>query len=290
MIESHRAHIRSASRKSTAKLKHMSSITAYAGTVPANYEACLGPLLFEPYALDIIERLQSDYVHDVLELACGTGRVTRHLAALVPEGGSLVATDLNPDMIELAKTIVQNEFIEWMVADAQALRFGNERFDHVICQFGVMFFEDKGRAFREAYRVLRNGGKYVFNVWDSLDVNPRSALIQQVFIDLLGEGSPDFMQKGPYSYFDREAICNELLRAGFEHVNLEVVTKQTRFLDPMDLVTGFVDGSPLSSFLSKQPPGLRQDVKDRLLEAIEGQAHLYGNSVPLQALVIEAIR
>src|SRR6476661_6264867 len=146
----------------------MSSLTAFAGSVPANYDRYLGPLLFEPYALDLVERLKNDQLKQVLEIACGTGRVTRHLTKLVEADGRLVASDLNPDMIAQAKTQLTGERVQWQVADAQQLPFDANSFDHVICQFGVMFFPDKPAAFREAYRVMQPGGKYIFSVWDNM--------------------------------------------------------------------------------------------------------------------------
>lgn len=264
-------------------------IAAFNGTVPANYETYLGPLLFEPYALDLAARLQRDRLQEVLELACGTGRVTRHLLPLLPPEGRLLASDLNADMLAVAASLLEESRLRFLVIDAQELPFEAGRFTHVICQFGWMFFPDKAKAFDEAYRVLLPGGKLVFNVWDDLAFNPRSALVRDILQELMGAEAPDF-GGGPYSFFDKEEISYLVLEAGFTAVNLEVVTKSARFRDADEIVTGFVDGSPLSYFLQRQPASFREVVKDRLRTALDEQFAQYGWTIPMQAIVVEAIK
>ena len=131
----------------TFKIFSMASNVAFAGSVPANYEQYLGPVLFEPYALDIMNRLPKASLNNVLEIACGTGRVTKHLLGAVSKNGKLVATDLNADMMTVAKEKADDSRIEWKTADAQELPFADNSFDAVICQYGVMFFPDKPKAF-----------------------------------------------------------------------------------------------------------------------------------------------
>ena len=120
----------------------MEKTAAFAGTIPANYERYLGPFLFEPYALDLVSRLQDKKYNDILEIACGTGRVTAHLARSVKHN-TLTATDLNPDMINIAKEIVRDDTIKWMPADAMQLPFTDDSFDLVVIQFGIMFFPER---------------------------------------------------------------------------------------------------------------------------------------------------
>ena len=136
----------------------MEKTAAFAGTIPANYERYLGPFLFEPYALDLVARLQDKKYPDILEIACGTGRVTKHLAKSVKHD-VLTATDLNPDMINIAKEIIRDNTIKWMPADAMQLPFQDGSFDLVVIQFGIMFFPDREKGLQEAYRVLKPGGK-----------------------------------------------------------------------------------------------------------------------------------
>ena len=268
----------------------MTSSHAFAGSVPANYDKYLGPLLFEPYALDLAGRLTNAKLQQVLELACGTGRVTKHLVSLLTEDGQLLATDINADMLALAKTKVSDHRIKWQVADAQELPFERERFDHVICQFGLMFFPDKLQACNEAYRVLQPGGKFIFSVWDDMLYNPRSFIIKKVADDMFGADAPDFLKKGPYSFFDKEEIKNIIQKAGFREMKIEAVKKTARYHTADDVIKGFVDGSPLSSFLHNKPVAVREELIKRLQNEITAQVQQYGSEVPLQALLIEAVK
>lgn len=138
----------------------MSLSTAFEGSIPVNYDRYLGPFLFEPFALNLLQKLPIKALNKVLEIACGTGRVTKHLTGSLTEDGTLTATDLNPDMLSVAKENLHDPRIKWMQADAQHLSFDDAIFDTVVCQFGVMFFPDKLKAFKETYRVLKPGGRF----------------------------------------------------------------------------------------------------------------------------------
>jgi len=147
------------------------SDTAFAGSIPEVYEKYLVPLIFEPYALDLAARLAALSLTNLLELAAGTGVVTRRLALELPEGVTLTATDLNQSMLDVAASTGTHRAVTWSQADALQLPFANATFDAVVCQFGAMFFPDKPRAFAEARRVLRPGGVFLFNVWDRIEEN-----------------------------------------------------------------------------------------------------------------------
>ena len=143
----------------------------FAGAIPRLYETHLVPLIFAPYAEDLAQRVAALRPARVLELAAGTGVVTRALAAALPPEVPLVATDLNPAMLDEAASMGASRPVEWRQADALALPFEDGTFDAVVCQFGVMFFPGKARDFREARRVLRAGGTLVFNAWDRIEDN-----------------------------------------------------------------------------------------------------------------------
>jgi len=268
----------------------MASMALFSGAVPANYDKYLGPMLFEPYALDLVERLRRDKVKHVLELACGTGRVTRHLVDIIPEDGRLTATDLNPGMMEIARSKIQNEKVQWQLADAQNLPFENDSFDHMVCQFGVMFFPDKEKSFREAKRVLKQGGVYFFNTWETVEKNPRIDVMWKVIYEVFGKDAPDFLQKGPHSFYDKNEIERLLLNAGFKNVRIETVAKTAKYNQPDDLIIGFADGSPLSNYLGEKEEQVQMSFRKRLLEALSEQDKVLGNSVPSLALVVEATK
>lgn len=187
--------------------------TAFAGSIPANYDKYLGPFFFEPYALDLVNRLRTRKVTIVLELACGTGRVTKHLLSLIPKNGQLTVSDLNPDMITITKKRVEDKKLKWQVVDAQDLPFGENNFDTIVCQFGVMFFPDKPKAFREAHRVLQKDGLFIFNTWDSVDTHPVTALVDKILKEEFDKEAPNFVEEGPFSFYDQKVINQLLLDA-----------------------------------------------------------------------------
>jgi ubiquinone/menaquinone biosynthesis C-methylase UbiE len=144
----------------------------FAGSVPEIYDRLLVPLIFESYALDLAGRLAEAGPRDVLETAAGTGVLTRALAARLPGEARIVATDLNQPMLDRATARQPSDGrIAWRQADALALPFPDEGFDAVACQFGAMFFPDKVRGYEEARRVLKPGGRFLFNVWDRISEN-----------------------------------------------------------------------------------------------------------------------
>jgi len=147
------------------------SDTVFVGSIPKLYDTLLVPLIFQPYADDLAKRLSSRRLERVLEVAAGTGVVTRAMASTLPERVSITATDLNQPMLDYAAAIGTSRPVEWRQADALQLPFADQSFDAVVCQFGAMFFPDKVKAFAQARRVLRPAGVFLFNVWDRIDYN-----------------------------------------------------------------------------------------------------------------------
>jgi ubiquinone/menaquinone biosynthesis C-methylase UbiE len=220
-----------------------SETTRFAGSIPALYDRHLGPVLFEPYARDIAARLPAD-VKRVLEIAAGTGRVTRHLVAALPPDAELVASDLNEPMIEEARWQIVDSRVTWQAADAQALPFPDHRFDAVVCQFGLMFVPDKALALREMRRVLRPGGTLLLSVWDALEHNPATLVLHTLAIDTFPNDPPLFF-KVPFSMNDAAALEAIARDAGFASVRVETVRKTGEATSAADLATGLVRGNPL---------------------------------------------
>ena len=149
--------------------------SAFTGDIPTHYDRGLGPIIFQPYAEDIAARVAAQGPKRVLELAAGTGIVSRALRDALAPDAHLTITDLNAPMLDVARTKFRaEEAVSFTPADALSLDFPNDHFDMVVCQFGVMFFPDKVAAFKEARRVLAPGGDYIFSVLGSLEENPFS--------------------------------------------------------------------------------------------------------------------
>src|SRR5262245_8082090 len=165
----------------TEEKRMAGSDTKFTGSIPEKYDTYLVPFLFEHYAAHLAGKLALSPGSRVLEVACGTGVLTRHLLQALPPKGTLVATDLNGAMLDLARTKVNPDpRLEWKVADAMKLPFGDATFDVVACQFGVKFFPDKVAALQEMKRVLKPGGTLVFNVWDSLETNLSAKIVHEL--------------------------------------------------------------------------------------------------------------
>jgi SAM-dependent methyltransferase len=218
----------------------------FAGSIPELYERHMVPLIFEPYAADLAGRLGKRRVSRVLEIAAGTGVVTRALA----RSGTydIVATDLNAAMIEEARAVGTSRPVEWRQADAQQLPFGEAAFDAVVCQFGVMFFPDKAKAFAEARRVLKPGGVFLFNVWDRIEDNEFADVVTQALAALFPADPPRFMARTPHGYHDREAIGRDLAAGGFRaKARIDTVAARSRADSPLIPALAYCQGTPLRS-------------------------------------------
>jgi SAM-dependent methyltransferase len=263
----------------------MSSHTAFSGSVPGNYDRYLGPALFEPYAADLAARIPTTDGVRVLELACGTGRVTRHLRAALPASASLVATDLNEPMLEFARAAVPDPGITWQQADAEALPFPDGSFDAVVCQFGLMFLPDKAQGLREARRVLVPGGLFVASVWESIAAHPHARAIDAAFTGLFPESPPRFLEV-PHGYHDRDRIRADFEAAGWDELEIELVRLQGEAPSARDVAVGFASGSPLTHELVERGADLTA-VEDRITEELGGGAPY---TVELAALLLTATK
>lgn len=220
---------------------------SFVGSIPAAYHQYLRPLFFEPYAADLASRCAVPAGAAgvrVLELAAGTGILTRHLRARLPPGSTLVATDLSEGMIEIGKGHVHGPGLTWQPADATSLPFPDATFDVVACQFGVMFFPDKDASAREASRVLAPGGQFLFNVWGSLDENPLARIAHVTAGRLFGSNPSQFYHL-PFGYHETHTIRTLLERAGFGGVEVHTVDCLAQAPSARHAALGLISGSPV---------------------------------------------
>ena len=230
----------------------------FTGSLPQVYEAYLVPLIFEPYAVDLATRLAAQPVSRVLEIAAGTGVVTRHLATVLPASVAIVATDRNQAMLDMASTVGTARPVEWRQADAMQLPFPDGSFDAIVCQFGVMFFPDKAKAFSEARRVLGPGGILIFNVWDRIDHNEFADTVTTALGALFPEDPPRFLVRTPHGYYDQAVIRQDLARGGFGGVpQITTVTAKSRASSPRIPAMGYCQGTPLRDEIAAQEASRR---------------------------------
>lgn len=218
----------------------------FSGSIPKLYETHLVPLIFEPYAADLVEHLVPRSPARVLEIAAGTGVVTRRLASALPLSSAIVATDLNGAMLEQAAAVGTPRPVEWRQADAMQLPFADAEFDAVVCQFGVMFFPDKAKAFAEARRVLRAGGVFVFNAWDRIEENEFADVVTQALATLFPQDPPRFMARTPHGYHDTAVIARDLRDGGFTATPaIHTLAARSRASDARIPAIAYCQGTPL---------------------------------------------
>jgi len=250
------------------------SDTEFEGSIPALYDRYLGPLLFETYGIDLAQRCSDLADAELLETAAGTGVVTRELARLLDDSVAIVATDLKEAMLAFAATRPNSDptqperRIAWQQADAQALPFDDGRFDAVVCQFGVMFFQEKIAAYREASRVLKPGGRFVFSVWDRIETNEFADVIAVAVASCFPSDPPDFLRRVPYGYHDTRQIVDELGVAGFSHVAVDTIERRNLADSPSHPAIGFCQGSPVRVEIEARDPNGLVSVTETAAAAI----------------------
>jgi ubiquinone/menaquinone biosynthesis C-methylase UbiE len=259
---------------------------AFAGPIPENYDRYLGPYIFEPYARNLVAGTASMAPRTILETACGTGRVTRHLLKTFP-GAKLTATDVNGDMINIARQYVSDTHIEWRVADAQELPFNEDSFDLVISQFGLMFVPDKPKALAEARRVLKPGGRLLFSTWDRLENNPSFHLADKVVAKYFPVDPPRFFHI-PFSLYDDTQLAAWVKDAGFKDVHISLVRLTCESASAADTARGMLEGSPMYTALNELAPGLLPVIKEELSKALAGEFGDAPMISPMQAWVVQA--
>jgi ubiquinone/menaquinone biosynthesis C-methylase UbiE len=268
----------------------MTSIDArFTGSIPALYERHLVPAIFDPYAEDLAARLDLGEGAEILEVACGTGALTRRLLAALPTGARLVASDLNEAMFGVAVTSIANDDrVSWKVADGSALPFEASRFDAVVCQFGWMFFTDKSAAARESRRVLRPGGRLVFNVWDAFAHNPFGRIAHETITSYF-DADPPLFYKTPFGFHDAAEIQRLLESASFRSIQIETVSKQVTSPSARSLATGLVRGNPVAIAIAERGRASLDEVEKALADALGREGGEAPFSSPMRALVASAV-
>jgi SAM-dependent methyltransferase len=218
----------------------------FAGSIPENYDRYLVPLIFEEPAQELAGRVAALSPRTVLETAAGTGVVTRALTPKLSPGTCYAVTDLNQPMLDYAAARQETDNrLGWRRADAQALPFDDAAFDVVCCQFGVMFFPDRLRAYHEARRVLKPGGAFVFNVWDRIEDNVFAEDVTNALADVFPDNPPRFLARTPHGYHDAGLIRAELDYVGFASVTIETRAGQSRATSPRHPAIAYCQGTPL---------------------------------------------
>ena len=261
----------------------------FTGSIPEFYDTYLVPLIFDAYANDLARRVASLAPDAVLETAAGSGVVPRALARHLGENARYVVTDLNQSMLDHAKSKQGNDArIEWRQADALDLPFQSSAFDVVVCQYGVMFYPDRIKGYKEARRVLKPGGKYIFNVWDHIGANEFADVVTEAAAKVFPDNPPRFLARTPHGYHDVKTIRSDLNTAGFSDVSIETIEEVSNALSPRHTAIAYCQGTPLRNEIEARDPNLLEHVTDCATKAI---AERYGKGVisaKIQAHIVTA--
>ncbi len=263
---------------------------AFSGSIPEKYDRYMVPLIFQPYADDLARRAAALAPTAVLETAAGSGVVTRSLAAMLSPAARYVVTDLNQPMLDYAATRQPADpRITWQQADALSLPFDDGSFDLVCCQFGAMFFPDRVAGYREARRVLKPGGHFLFNVWDRIEENIFANEVTQALADVFPDDPPRFMVRTPHGYHDKALIRSELERAGFSQVSIETRTEESRAPSARIAALAYCQGTPLRKEIETRDAGKLEAATEHVAAVL---AHRHGSgevAAKIQAHVISAV-
>jgi SAM-dependent methyltransferase len=261
---------------------------SFIGSIPENYDRGLGPVFFSDFADDMAQRAAASTPRRVLETCAGTGIVTRRLRDRLPASTQLVATDLNPPMLDMARgKFKSGEAVEFQPADATELPFPDQSFDAVVCQFGVMFFPDKEKSYREAYRVLVPGGRYLFSVWDEHRFNPAPRLVHEM-LGALFPGDPPRFYEIPFAYHRIDPIRRAVTETGFSDFRAEVLHVDKAVPDMALFARGLIYGNPVVEQIR-----MRGGDPDQIIETLSAALRReFGDPgrVPLRVIMFEATR
>ncbi len=238
-------------------MKDPQSDKSFSGSIPELYDTYLTPLIFEPYAQHLALRVSEESVSRVLEIAAGTGVVTRAMVDELGPGVPIFATDLNQPMLDYGATVRADPNVVWRQADALALPFEDESFDAVVCQFAVMFFPDRAKAYSEARRVLKRGGQYHFNVWDNIEENEFADTVTNSLADVFPTSPPRFLARTPHGYSNIDEIASDLKKGGFTATpSFDTVEARSKASHPSIPAIAYCQGTPLRNEIEAQDASL----------------------------------
>lgn len=251
------------------------------------YDQYLGPIFFEPYAVEIANRIDSSSVKLALELAAGTGRVTRHLRKQLSPSAKLIASDISEDMLQVAKEKLKEENIDWRIVDAQQLPFEDNSIDLVVCCFGLMFVHDRSKAVAEAYRILRPGGMFIFSTWDKLETVGASSVYRNIVRQYLTGPLPGSYDL-PTSMHDESIVKPLLHDAGFSKISIEKVSKQSYCSSAKEAAEGLtMRGAIYHEIMLRRPESIEEirELVEKELSEKYGAAPMVA---PMSAVISQA--
>ena len=263
----------------------------FEGSIPELYDTYLVPMFFEAYANDLADRAAALMPKTVLEVAAGTGVVTRALASRLATDAYYTVTDLNQPMLDHAASMQESDDrITWRQADALDLPFDDASFDTVVCQFGVMFFPDRVTGYVETRRVLKSDGSFLFNTWDHIGENEFADVVAETVASIFPDDPPRFLDRTPHGYHDLELVRDELRKAGFSQISITTRQETSSAPSPRYPALAYCQGTPLRNEIEARDASLLDYVTDRATEAITARFGDGPVTGKIQGYVVTAAR
>lgn len=265
-------------------------IDSYSGTIPEYYDQYLDSLLLKPYAIKMAGEIEKLGPESILELSAGTGILTEALIDQMPVTTKMLVTDINPEMMDLAKSKLWSyQNISWQLADAMNLPYSDNTFDAVLSQFGVMFYQNRHQVYRKIKEILKPGGTFIFNTWGSIHDNSIIELTERVLKRVFPFDTPNFLHI-PFGYHRYEQIIPDLSIAGFSTFTINTVKQTGYATSAVEAATGLLQGTPLCTEIIERDPERLHLVIEELSKSIEKHYGKYDINVPLLALEIQAFK
>jgi ubiquinone/menaquinone biosynthesis C-methylase UbiE len=264
------------------------------GSAPELYERYLVPAITSIWARDLIDRARPRPTDRLLDVACGTGAVTR-LAAERIAGGRVVGLDYNAGMLSVARsTHAVSTPIEWIEGSALELPFAARSFDIVLCQLGLQFFPDKPLALREMHRVLVQDGRVALGVYSAIERTPAAHAFACALDEYLGQDASR-TKRAEHLFSDPREVQTLLMGAGFARIEVSTVTKQICFPSTLDYVRFQLLATPMASLLSHRTDADREadirEISHRTHDLLSPEMRQDGRlRFPQEAYVATAVR
>jgi ubiquinone/menaquinone biosynthesis C-methylase UbiE len=252
------------------------------GNAPEVYERELVPAIFEPWASLLVAKAALREGERVLDVACGTGVVTRLAAAQVGTEGHVVGLDLNPGMLARASSPPESAGVEWREGDAGALPFDVTSFDALFCQLGFQYFSNRQQAAREMYRVLKPSGRLVVLVWRAIAHSPGFAAVAAALERHVSPAAAAVM-RAPFVFGDTtEELRGLLVQAGFRTVRISADVRMVRFASPAALVRHQVAASPIAPHVAEVDDAARDALIREVTAAMQSYVNDDGLAFPIE--------
>jgi ubiquinone/menaquinone biosynthesis C-methylase UbiE len=261
-----------------------------AGSAPEVYERELVPAVFGPWAPIVVELAHPSPGERVVDVACGTGIVARVAAARVGPSGSVAGVDLNPGMLNVARSVATNgasASIQWHEASADKLPFANSSFDIAYCQLGLQFFADRPAALREMHRVLVPEGRLALMVWRSIAESPGFQALAEILEKNIGPAAATIM-RAPFGLSDASELNKLVEAAGFRDIKIHQRVGSIQFPSIERFVSSYIAGSPLAGHVSQANDAAREKLRADSAQVLEKYTNDHGLSFPIAAQLLAA--